>query len=580
MDARSDHGGRPPGGGLLWALLASAAGLAACISGIAGSTALDGSSAKDGGGFARADAGNPPGGKDAGAPPTGTDAGGESTPGTPVYAQAGIRRLGRVEVERAAGQLLGISAADFASSLGSDTRQAGFTRNLNERLGSVQADALWNAAQKLASEAVAQRLSSLAPCTSGSSETCAASFIHSFAPRAYRRSTTAAEEANLLAVYKAGASGAAYSNGIELVIAAVLQAPSFLYVTELGAAGASGTTRLTGEEIATSLSMLLTGKPADDALMASGRAGNLDSAAGREQAARALLTPSAGPSADVKLQVERLVLEWVGADSVSTVAKNETQFPDWFAVRADMLAESQQIVDSVLFSGDGTIASLLTTSKTFLTPALAKFYGVADSGAVTQPSYRRGLMLAGAFVTTNSYPDVTAPVKRGAMVRKRLLCKELPVPTNLGTITVPPADPTQTARERFLAHSTSAACSGCHKQLDPPGFALEIFDTAGRYRTTENNKTIQTGGELLDAGDATGTFTDGVDLMNKIASSKIAAECFSRQLYRYASGRTGGDEEETFIAFVRNRPSALEGKVIDQLIDYVQSDSFVNRRLQ
>ena len=568
MAARPTHAASPSlSGGLLLALLASAGGLLAACNGIAG----------DAGGLPRADGGNPSGGQDAGGS-GGTDGG--SDPVTPVYALAGIRRLGRSEVERAATQLLGLSAAEFASSLGSDTRQAGFTRNSNERVGSVQADALWNAAQKLASEAVAQRLSSLAPCASGNSETCAQDFIKGFAPRAFRRATNPAEEASLLTVYKAGASGAAYKDGIELVITVVLQAPSFLYVTELGAPGASGTTRLTGEELATSLALLLTGKPADDALIATGRDGGLDSADGRAQAARALLVPQGGPSADVKLQLDRLVLEWIGADSVDTVAKDATQFPDWFSVRADMLAESQQIVDSVLFSGDGTIASLLTTSNTFLTPALAKFYGVTGSGAVTQPPYRRGLMLAGAFVTTNSYPTVTAPVKRGAMLRKRLLCKELPVPTNLGTITVPKPDPTLTTRERFIAHSTNVACSGCHKQLDPPGFAMEIFDTAGRYRTTENGKTIETGGELLEADDATGTFADGVQLVNTIAGSKIAAECFSRQLYRYAAGRAGGDEEQTFIAFVRDRPSAVGGKVVDELIDYVESDSFVLRRIQ
>jgi hypothetical protein len=282
----------------------------------------------------------------------------------------------------------------------------------------------------------------------------------------------------------------------------------------------------------------------------------------------------------VKLQLERLVLEWIGADWVDTVAKDATQFPDWYVVRADMLAESRQIVDSVLVGGDGTIASLLTTPNTFLTPALAKYYGVSGSGAVTQPPYRRGLMLAGAFVTTNSYPLETAPVKRGAMLRKRLLCKEIPVPTNLGNITVPKADPTLTARERFTAHSTSAACAGCHKTLDPPGFAMEVFDTGGRYRTTENGKPIDPSGELLEAGDATGSFADGVELVTRVASATITAECFSRQLYRYASGRAGGPEEDNYLAFVHDRPSALHGQVVEQLIDYVQSDSFVVRRTQ
>lgn len=570
--------------GRLLALSVSAAGLLAGCSGIASdfSPSRSDSGVLPGQGGGSGGAGGAGGGRAGGGGGAGPEGGGAGGGGaaTPTFALAGIRRLSRGEVERAATQLVGVSAVEFASSLGADTRQAGFTRNVNERLGSLQADALWNGARKLAAEVVAQRLSTLAPCASGGSEDCAKQFIKEFVPRAYRRAITATEETNLLKVYQAGASGAAYADGIALVLTVVLQAPSFLYVTELGAPGAARETRLSGEEIATSLSLLLTGKPADEALMTKGRSGALDSAAGRAEAARALLMPAGGPSADVKLQLERLVLEWIGADSVDTVAKDATQFPEWFSIRGDMLAESRQIVDSVLFSGDGTIASLLTTPNTFLTPALAKFYGVSGSGAVTQPPSRRGLVLAGAFVAANSYPLETAPVKRGATLRKRLLCKELPVPTNLGNITVPKADPTLTARERFVAHSADPACSGCHKQLDPPGFAMEVFDTAGRYRSTENGKPIVTSGELLSVGDATGAFADGVEMVNAIARSKVAAECFSRQLYRYASGRAGGGEEEAFVAFVHDRPSALEGRVIEQLIDYVQSDSFVLRRTQ
>jgi hypothetical protein len=166
------------------------------------------------------------------------------------------------------------------------------------------------------------------------------------------------------------------------------------------------------------------------------------------------------------------------------------------------------------------------------------------------------------------------------MVRKRFICVELPVPTNLGTITVPKPDPTQTTRERFSAHSTNPACSVCHKQLDPPGFALEIFDTAGRYRSTENGKPILTDGNLLEADDASGTFSDGVALTSKLASSSVVSRCFTRQLYRFASGRSGGGEEDTFAAYMGARPSAAAGKVVEELIDYIQSDWFALRRLQ
>jgi hypothetical protein len=248
-------------------------------------------------------------------------------------------------------------------------------------------------------------------------------------------------------------------------------------------------------------------------------------------------------------------------------------------VRGDVLAESRAIVDAVLFEGDGTLASLLSTDRTQLTPALASFYGVTGT-TTTQPAYRRGLLPAGGFTAANSHPTATAPVKRGAVVRKKMLCQDLPLPTlpQGMTIVVPAPDPTRTTRERFSVHSSAAACAGCHAMLDPIGFALESFDTVGRYRTMENGKPIDTSGELINAGDATGSFTDAVQLAGLLSRSKTVGECFERQLFRFALGRSGTEEERTFVEFVRDRPSARDGKVVELLVDYVRSDSFALRR--
>jgi hypothetical protein len=164
-------------------------------------------------------------------------------------------------------------------------------------------------------------------------------------------------------------------------------------------------------------------------------------------------------------------------------------------------------------------------------------------------------------------------------VRKRLLCQDLPLPGAGVVIVVPAPDPTLTTRERFSVHSASPSCAGCHTMLDPIGFAMESFDAVGRYRTTENGKPIDTSGTLINAGDAEGSFTDAVGLANLLANSKTVAGCFQHQLFRFASGRSGVEEERTFTDFLRDRPSARDGKILELLVDYAQSDSFVTRRL-
>lgn len=49
---------------------------------------------------------------------------------------------------------------------------------------------------------------------------------------------------------------------------------------------------------------------------------------------------------------------------------------------------------------------------------------------------------------------------------------------------------TTTIREQLEKHRHIAACASCHRQIDPPGFALENFDVIGgwreRYRALEN----------------------------------------------------------------------------------------------
>jgi hypothetical protein len=492
-----------------------------------------------------------------------------------VYRAAGIRRLSQKEVEVATAAVLGIPSTDLATAMGTDVRQGGFTRNSDQRVSSVQADALWQSAQALARQAVSQSLATLAPCaTANGSETCASAFITRFASQAFRRPVTPAEQAGLLTVYRAGRDGATYAAGIELVIAAVLQSASFLYVTELGTEPTSdGLVQLTGEEIATSLSLLLTGVPADKTLLEAGRAGALNDPAERVKAARSMLdTPRA------RAQIERLILEWQGSDTVDSAPKDTGLFPEWAGVRNDVLSESRAIINSVMFTGDGTLKSLLSTPDTTLTPALARFYNVTGSGKVTQPSYRRGLLLAGGFSAANSHPNNTAPVKRGAVVRKKLLCQQLPFPTGVGvSIVVPPADPTKTTRERFAAHSANPSCAGCHDLLDPIGFAFESFDAIGRYRATENRKPIDPSGELVGAGDANGKFSDAAGLASLLANSQSVSECFQRQLYRFASGHSNDDEEQGFVNLVKDRPSGREGKVVELLVDYIQSDAFIRR---
>ena len=52
---------------------------------------------------------------------------------------------------------------------------------------------------------------------------------------------------------------------------------------------------------------------------------------------------------------------------------------------------------------------------------------------------------------------------------------------------------------RLGAHINQPTCAGCHKIMDPVGLAMENFDSAGGFRTTENDTPIDTSGERSTA---------------------------------------------------------------------------------
>ena len=81
----------------------------------------------------------------------------------------------------------------------------------------------------------------------------------------------------------------------------------------------------------------------------------------------------------------------------------------------------------------------------------------------------------------------------------------------------------------------AARCASCHRIIDPPGFALENFNSVGQWREkTENGAGIDAAGVLAD-----GTKVNGpVALRNAILSRPEAfATVLTERIMTYALGR-------------------------------------------
>ncbi len=507
-------------------------------------------------------------------PGGGSGAGGGSTP-TDGFAQARIRRLTRAEYDAAVKALLA-TALQPGSTLPTELRQSGFTRNDAQTVDSVFATAADQAAIALANDAKT-RLSTVAPCAAGATgaaaEACAKTFIADFGARAFRRPLLPEENTALLALYQVGVGGTGYDSGIALVIRAVLQTPSFLYVTELGNGAGSGNITLSPYEIASELAFLFTGAPPDAALLADAKTGALlDPATRVSHAQRLLQAPSA------RAQLQTMTLQWLGLDRLDSQSKDTTLFPGFAALKPQLLDEARAFSDEVFFTQQGGVSMLLGADFTVAPPDVAKAYGLSGSGKMSLASTpRRGILSQGAFLAAYSNVADSGPIHRGAAIVRKVLCVAMPNPSDLKiVVTVPKPDPSLTTRERFALHSTNPDCKSCHQVVDPAGFALEAYDTVGKYRTTENGKPIDTSSNLT-VSDAAGPFTTPTELLTKLSTSSDVQHCFARNLFRFATTQTNTAGETAFLAKVDTLETNKRGDPLSLLTAFAGSDLFITR---
>ncbi|AGP39524.1 hypothetical protein SCE1572_36565 [Sorangium cellulosum So0157-2] len=283
---------------------------------------------------------------------------------------ARIRRLTNAEYAASARALTRTTAAP-SDGFAPDSRQDGYTVNDAQRVDPVLAKQLAGAAEALAAE-VKGKLAELAPCAdpAAQGESCAADFIKSFGGRAYRRPLDTAEIDGLLGVYRVGAKGATYADGIELIARAVLQSAGFLYLTEIGDGSGGSALALTPYELASSLSYLITAGPPDDALLEAATSGALSTSEGREAEVRRLLQTSAARD-----RIVRIVREWLGIDRIAMTAKDSNVYGEFAGVRPSMEIETEAFVNEVLSSSNGTVGELLGADWSVIDEPLRGFYG-------------------------------------------------------------------------------------------------------------------------------------------------------------------------------------------------------------
>lgn len=362
-----------------------------------------------------------------------------------------------------------------------------------------------------------------------------------FAARAWRRPLTRGEEEELRA-FHAGLRGGGieHEESIRLMLARILVSPAFLYRIEAPVEG-DRPGPVNDWELATRLSYFLWSSAPDDELRAEAAAGRLrDPEIASAQARRMLKDP----------KVRRMAIEFACAwlhvyDFDELGEKSELTFPEFQRLRGAMYEETIRFFTG-LFTEDRSVLEILDSDHTFVNEDLARHYGLEDV-KFEDGEWRRvdgvkafgrgGILGHATILAKHSGASRTSPILRGNWLSEVLLGEPLPrPPPNVPTLPEDEAALTLTMRELTERHSSDPLCAGCHRRIDPYGFALEAFDAIGRFRRRDAaGREIDTRSLLMD-----GTEVDGLEGLRAYLLTRRRdqfLEQFCRKLLGYALGR-------------------------------------------
>ena len=455
----------------------------------------------------------------------------------------------------------------------------------------------------LSADGVLERLVGECANDSGGGDACLTDFVEKFASRAFRAPVDSDQIALLAGFYGDADDGdrEAWAD----VIAAVLASPEFLYHMEFGdqkVDGMDDTYRLSSYELAARLSYHYWNTLPDDELWEMAKSGDiLDPGLRREKIVSMVDDDRA------RSMVRGFFRDTMKVDELKdlTEYKDDPAFQAFAGddlpdanLRKDMQDEVVNILEYITFEQNGSFQDVLTTRLAMPgSEDLARIYGLdntwqpGDEPLEFDQPERTGIYTRAAFLTSGEV--LTSPILKGLYIKEQVLCEEMEIPDPQEVEGITPVEPsnTRSTKESTVAKTEDpdGQCVSCHAQFNGFGYATEVFDSLGRYRTEETlfgeEGDIVGMAELDPSGDAPGLGGDDnakvdgpLDMMTKIAQSGQMEACMTRHYTRYTLARWDSRQDNCMMESVRQE--SIGGKTIkDMLVAIGMTPAFAQRKI-
>ena len=416
------------------------------------------------------------------------------------------------------------------------------------------------------------------PSGAADETSCAATIISALARRAYRRPVTSADMTRLMALYASGRRGRTFDAGIQFALRGLLASAKFVFRAERNPSSlpAGAVYRIDDFELASRLSFFLWSSIPDEELLGVAAEGRLKDPSVLDGQVRRML---ADPRSEAL--VSNFGGQWLYLRNLKSTSPDQNEFPDFDDnLRQAFQRETELFFDSVIHE-DRNVLDLLTADYTFVNERLARHYGIphvygSQFRRVTVTDERRGLLGKGSILLVTSHAGRTSPVVRGKWILDNLLgTPPPPPPPNVPALDEKssPARP-QSVRERLEEHRANPACAGCHRLMDPLGFALENFDATGAWRTDDGGVPVDARGQLAD-----GTPVDGVVTLRRalLRRPETFAGTLTEKLLTYALGRTLGFHDMPVVRGIVREAAGHDYRFSSIVLGIVHSGPFLMR---